>query len=241
MRVLGGMVLHYGKEYLEYSLEALTRHCDSTLIVYSDKPTFGAGVNLECPDTSDELYKIAKRFNIEWIENEFNSEAGHRNWLINRARELRYDLLVTADSDEVWPDYLGEVVDQILINKNFTAKRYGVKMITPWQGFDLRCIDGFEPVRIYDLRPDRENEEVSLNKYMYHFGYAISDELMEYKWAIHGHRDELRPNWMKEKWLARATKDVHPVAVGLWNAEPMDKNLLPAMMRRHAHWSYTKP
>lgn len=233
-------MLHYGKEYLEYALEPLLKYCDDVIVLYSQAPSFGFTTELKCPDSRADLMDIACKLGVEWHDIQFGAENEHRGMLETYARDHRYDVLVTADSDEIWKDGLGVVLAHLEHGGNgpiFTAKRWTVNMVTPWQTFDQCCKDGFEPVRIHDLRPNRDREQISSGSSVYHFGYAISDELMAYKWAIHGHRDELRPDWMKNKWLAKATQDVHPVAIGLWNAEPIDRQILPANMRRHPRWS----
>jgi len=78
---------------------------------------------------------------------------------------------------------------------------------------------------------------------IYHFGYAVTDETMAYKWRIHGHKDELRPGWLDGKWQAWPPEDdCHPTngrktdGTGWWNPEPFDKWQLPELLRGHPYW-----
>jgi hypothetical protein len=104
-----------------------------------------------------------------------------------------------------------------------------------WRSFDYICRDNNWPVRIIDLR---HNDGVGyIPKELgdiYHFGYATTDEIMQYKWQIHGHKNELRPDWW-QKWDAgiNAT-DCHPTnADNWWMPELFYKQTLPELMRSH--------
>lgn len=76
---------------------------------------------------------------------------------------------------------------------------------------------------------------------VYHFGYAIPDKLMRYKWLIHGHKDELRPGWFEAVWQADRRTDVHPTCeLDFWTPEPFSKTKLPSYMSKHPFWDKEK-
>lgn len=170
----------------------------------------------------------------------WSQESEHRNAMEKYAKESGYDVMFVLDSDEVWqPETIKKVItsaEALKASHLMPAHSWRLPMAHLWQGFNLICRDPCMPERVAFPQVPVENGWVPMPSDMapiYHFGYAISDELMAYKWKIHGHKAELRPGWMEEKWLARATQDVHPTNLNFWNAEPFDKSLLPDIMRRH--------
>jgi len=62
---------------------------------------------------------------------------------------------------------------------------------------------------------------------------------MRYKLDIHGHKSELRPNWLEEKWLnwKEGISDLHPVSIGLWSTETFDKTTLPEILKQHINYN----
>jgi hypothetical protein len=118
-------------------------------------------------------------------------------------------------------------------------------------------VDPLQPVRIIDPKAkpkDGVSKEVFMNFHphyyshklapVFHFGYCIRDQLMHYKWSCHGHKNELRENWLKDVWMRpNVTKNVHPTngkndeGVGFWNVQQMKKSTLPAVMRKHPRWT----
>jgi hypothetical protein len=61
------------------------------------------------------------------------------------------------------------------------------------------------------------------------------------KWNISGHAHELRPGWIDEvlyKWTPENNfPNLHPVAHGIWNATPYDKNTLPDILKQHPNFN----
>ena len=75
---------------------------------------------------------------------------------------------------------------------------------------------------------------------IYHFGTCQSKKTMEYKYLCHGHKNELRSDWLNEvyyKWTPEnQIQNLHPVAHGLWNAEAFDKTALPDSIKAHPNY-----
>jgi len=76
-----------------------------------------------------------------------------------------------------------------------------------------------------------------------HFGYAITDAIMRYKWEIHGHKGELRPHWLDDVWPEWPPPDnCHPTngrnerGEPFWSPKMFDKTKLPDFMREHPFW-----
>jgi hypothetical protein len=101
-KVLGGVVLHYGKDYFRASLKSIADHVDEILVCYTSTPSHGSGTNLKCPDTADELRAIADEFNCTWIDVSFcGQENHHRKQYIDYGRNNGFDQVLVVDSDEI--------------------------------------------------------------------------------------------------------------------------------------------
>jgi hypothetical protein len=59
MKVLGFMPIHYGKEYLKESLLSIVNHCEKVVVAYTQQGSHGYASNEVCPDSKEEIYKIA--------------------------------------------------------------------------------------------------------------------------------------------------------------------------------------
>ena len=71
-------------------------------------------------------------------------------------------------------------------------------------------------------------------------GYAIPSWLMEYKFAIHGHKSQWRRDidWASERWAVNAQGDCHPIGSEYWNPETINPtDYLPAFMQEHPYWN----
>jgi hypothetical protein len=61
---------------------------------------------------------------------------------------------------------------------------------------------------------------------------------MNYKWLIHGHKGELRPNWHQQKfrnWHPGMT-DVHPTNDDFWDPVPYDKYQIEGLIGDHPYF-----
>lgn len=237
MKVMAAYILHYGLEYLEYSIKSLQDSVDDIYIFYSPNPSFGKKTGKACPESEKDLQALAFKFpKVKWKTGWFDNESRHRRAYESLAQVMEYDVVVISDYDEVWDkESLDEAIRYVA---DSDKQRFRVPMIHLWQDFDVVCKDLAQPERFY--KPKGSGlDYVPMKTPVWHFGYAISDDMMRYKWSgIHGHQDEFRENWLEDKWLVRATKDVHPTNHdGFWNAEPYDKNQLPEFMKDHPYWN----
>lgn len=72
-----------------------------------------------------------------------------------------------------------------------------------------------------------------------HMGYAQRPVTVGYKQYVHGHRNEWRQDidWFRDRYLANAQADCHPVNVNYWNPEavqPLD--YMPSWMTEHPYF-----
>lgn len=233
MKVLGYIALHYGAEYLQASIESYNNLVDKIIILYAEKPSYGHDGGIQCPETEQQLKDIvfSATDKAEWVKVEPRNEGEHRSNIWKYADG--YDLILTADSDEVFkPDELEQAV-KYCIDNPYT--RYGVDgFINFWKSFNLVCLDGFRPVRFYKHGQVSQSE---VKCTVYHFGYAQKVETLKYKFSCHGHKPELRENWIDEVYLKDGLTDLHPVSLGLWNAVPFDKNTLPEFLKSHPNFN----
>lgn len=239
---MAAIICHYGAEYLPYAIQSLYDAVDQIHLWYTRDPSFGRTSDRPCPETEVELYAAAKQYDpdrkVVWHRGIYYTEGDHRRIYEKFAADMGFHIVVVCDTDEVWDtESLKKALPEVLASPR---QRFRVPMVHLWQDFDAVCKDLAQPVRFY--KPDGEGEGyVPLDKAVWHFGYAIDDDLMAYKWSgIHGHQDELREGWMENTWLARKTEDVHPANLNFWDAVPYDKHQLPAFMEGHPRWTHKR-
>jgi hypothetical protein len=96
MRVLGYIMLHYGADYLEYSLYPLCKLCEKVIILYSLYPSHHQKKGMVNTETRFDLQNIASKYrNIEWIDVRASNEGEHRGKIWEHTKG--YDVLVNAD------------------------------------------------------------------------------------------------------------------------------------------------
>ncbi len=241
MKVIAYYILHYGKEYLNYSMQSIYYHVDEIVILYTPFPSHGTQSALTNPDSKEDLQ--AQVFDpdnkVAWLDGEYRNETEHRNKAMQIIKERGGEIAFLVDYDEVHTEDLPELLNIAKSNETFQTK---IWMNHLWKGFDLICNDPHRQGRIFNLTVGNKNEVVINNPTpsVYHFGYAISDEVMKYKLSIHGHISEFRTyqgeSWFNHKWMSEDIKDVHPTCIDMWNPEKFDKNKLPDIMKAHPRW-----
>lgn len=237
MKVMAYYPVHYGSEYFNASIKSIDDQVDKILVLYSKNPSYGHGTEKECPDTREELREIAygSSDKIEWMDIDASNEGNHRGIAFADASD--YDIMLALDTDEVWnPASLDACIKETYDGEAWRRNITG--FIHFWKSFNWACTDGFEPARIFNLR--RNNlMEVSLNGTIYHFGYAQSKKVMDYKFDIHGHKNEIKEGWLENtyhKWEP-GMKDLHPTC-GVWSeALPFDKGSLPDILKSHPNYN----
>lgn len=240
MRVHSYTIVHYGKDYIGYALQSVHDQMDQVHIVYTPYPTHGHQTEHKPPENGGEILEAVLEHDpeqkVQWHEvHHVRHEGPHRDLAVGACQNAGAEMVLVVDCDEVWnrktlKSALAYAWDQ---NK---ARNWLINFTHLWRSFDWCCRDEGWPVRILDLRHfggtayiPRELGEI------YHFGYATTSSLMWYKWQIHGHKNELRPEWWKERWMKwPPVGDCHPTnRDGFWNPEPFDKAKLPELMRSH--------
>ncbi len=238
MKVLAYIPLHYGAEYLHAAIKAIEPFVDKIMILYVAKPSQGHSKGHICPESKRELRIITQEASnkIEWHNCAFHTEGEHRNYVYQFSEG--YDLVLAVDGDEIFePKDLPNALDLAMK----TDKRYiGIGgYINFWRSFNFACYDGFTPIRITNLKNAGGEGVVPCR--VYHFSTAQKEEIVRYKLGVSGHASEIRPNWLEEIYLAWTPEnnfqDLHPVALGLWNATPFDKNTLPQILKDHPNFN----
>jgi hypothetical protein len=230
--------LHYGREYLGEAIKSVHDHVEKIIILYTKNPSFGFGTDTECPEFESELKEIAYSASnkIEWVNIEKGTEGDHRSYIYEFVDG--HDGILTIDADEVFdPIDLPLAID----NAMKSTKRYiGISgYINFWKSFNYACYDGFTPIRFTNLHNEFGEDVVSCK--VYHFSTAQKIDIMEYKLLIHGHKDEIRPNWFEDVYKAWTVENnfgnLHLVSENLWNAVPYDKNQLPDLLKKHLNFN----
>lgn len=233
MKACAYIPLHYGAEYLAASIKSYQDLVDKIYVLYSSKPTYGHNMHMQCPESEEQLRDIVAGATnkAEWVNVTAHNEGQHRGHIERFSQG--YDITLSTDADEVWntPE-LEQALKQTYESK---FRRHGIDgFINFYKSFDKICLDGFRPIRIYN---NHGAGETVIKVTCYHFGYCLPESMMRYKWAIHGHHSELRKNWIEEVYRSDRESDLHPVAIGLWNAQPFDKNTLPDILKQHPNFN----
>lgn len=234
MKTIAYYALHYGSEYLAWSVRSVMEHVDEIHVLYTNKPSFGRDTKLVCPDTEERLHAEALRFldkpsKLHWHRVQAATEGSHRDQLRRLAPGA--GLVLHVDADEIWDSRA--LVDSLAEARLSAHWSLRARFAHFWRSFRWVCIDPAMPERIFNwhnsphlkggyLTPRAQSVPVL------HFGYAQSEELMRYKWQIHGHQDELRKDWFEEKFLGwrPGVNDVHPTcAQGFWEPREVTPDL----------------
>jgi len=246
MKVLGYIMLHYGRDYLEYCLKPMCEVCDKVIILYTLNPSHHrARHGLVCPDSRKELKEIAERFDrVQWVDVEPDQAKDEGEHLGNIWKYTDdYDVAVRADYDEVWDvDDLRQAVVEVH-NSPYRAHQID-GFVHFWRSFNCELQpDPFRPVRLFNLREKNTSQEPAIKARIYHFGYAIKRRTMEYKMSVHGHRGSIDKHWLN-KWNnwnpQRRDGHFHPDSNEVWTKiVDFDRSKLPDFMRKHSF--YNKP
>lgn len=241
---LGLSVILYGKEYLAWAVRALNDVVDQFLFLYTSTPSFGHKTSVPCPDTKEEMYQEAHRWAkkpVHWVEGTWPNEGAHRDAAYPIAKKLGATQILVFDSDEI---YDPEMARQALkTSEAYPEGIVRVRFIHFFRSFHWVCKDPCMPVRILNLgsdgRPKPGEHYLSPQLHpVFHLGYALRFPLVRWKWLIHGHLNEMKPNWFNEKFAPfhPGMKDVHPTCgfdpstkKYFWEPEPTDKETLDVL------------
>ena len=255
MKIGAYYALHYGAEYLAWSLRSIAEQVDHIVVLYTPQPSYGTPAPMPCPESEDRLKLEARRFvdphRIEWIRGHWHGEGAHRDQGLQVLRALGCDIAIPVDADELWmPDTIRAAAEHA--HRANSAYAWLCHFEHFWRALDRTVHDGFRPVRVVDLR-----QPVGTQAYMpleggqvepiYHTSCAQAEAITRYKWSCHGHQSELRQNWLEEKFFAWTPEkdpgDLHPVVFNLWDyaheASPTTRAAVDTLL--HDHPNYGKP
>jgi GT2 family glycosyltransferase len=241
MKVIAYMPLHYGAEYLKESIQSVAPFVDKIMIFYTNKPSYGFGTNIPCPESEQMLKTIAEEASdkVVWISSYWGNEGAHRGAIYQYSEG--YDVILTFDADEVFEPM--DIENALKYVYESPQKYFGVNgYVNFWKSFNWEVRDFFRPIRFINLN-SKNTEQGEVYQRIYHFSCAQKEEIMKYKYKIHGHHDELKPDWLNKYYFTwsptNMVQNLHPTALGIWgDALPFDRTTLPESLKKHIN--YTK-
>lgn len=225
--------LHYGRDYLAYAIDSVIDAVDVYYVLYTAEGSHGHRSPIRCPETRDELYAIAEKSagkKLRWIDGSWPYEGAQRDTI----HALRPDanVILALDADEIWP---AATVEAALRPSPYWHTR--LPMIHFWRSFYRAVLhDPAFPVRV--IRQQGKGETTLSAAPICHMGYAQRSEIVEYKQHVHGHKGEWRRDcdWFRERFMANAQVDCHPVGSEYWNPERITPtDYLPDFMMSHPY------
>jgi hypothetical protein len=224
MKTIAYWALHYGKEYLAWSIRSVQDAVDEIHVLYTDQPSFGYRGAASCPDSESELKEEAQRFltkPLHWHKGRWEREGEHRAAIIDIANGIGAERVLVVDADEVWAP--GAAASALAASAGHDEKDTLARFIHFWRSLHYVCHDPCMPVRIINPRASGGTWYLDpQDSPVLHFGYAQSEALTRYKIGIHGHKGEWRPEWLG-RFLAwrpgSLEKDLHPTNRDFWAPE----------------------
>jgi hypothetical protein len=221
MTIVAYTALLYGADYLHHAIRSIIDDVDSYIVLYTPVGSHGHRTSAICPDTREDLYEIAFSAagdKLRWFDGEWSHEGAQRDSIFAIVPDA--DVVVVLDSDEVYPP--GLLKDAIAHGMRENARQVLIPLRHYWRSFHKAFThDPAAPVRLHFPKVSGGVTTFATNDEGYrlhHFGYAITPDLMRYKWRIHGHLSEMRRDvdWLNDVYLANRQFDCHPVGSDYW-------------------------
>jgi hypothetical protein len=220
MKIVGFTALHYGKCYLHHAIRSIIDDIDEYIILYSPIGSHGHRTDAVCPDTREELYDIAYAAageKLRWFDGTWPHEGAQRDNIFTIVPDA--DVIVVLDSDEVYSPGLVNAAIEHGLKENVRQVR--IPLVHHWRSFYKGFThDPAAPTRIIfpKVADGATTYTPDETQRLFHFGYAITPDLMRYKWLIHGHLNEMRRDcdWLNDVYLANRQFDCHPVGSDYW-------------------------
>ena len=258
MKLAAAYVIYDDTEYLEVSLDAVSKACDKVYLLVNPKPWNGTGPNND--HVIEHLKKIAaSNAKIHIETGTWKTEHDTRNAGLDLAIKDGMDFSLIVDTDEVYS------IDHLYGLKNSIPKNPGVAvyhtyMSTYWKKAPLYRIEpreNFQPVicvnnkqfRFYDKRAGITLDEYGIptlnysgtvltpNLFlMHHLSYERDDAFVKTKLTYFSHSHEILNKWYEEVWLKwqEGGKDFHPVNAPQYHtAVKQNINELPEALKKH--------
>lgn len=222
MYTVASIALHYGSDYLSHAIRSVIDDVDSVIVLYSAQGSHGHKTNTVCPDTRDELYDIAYAAagdKLRWFDGNWQYEGQQRDSIFQIVPDA--DVIVVLDSDEIYSPGLVNAAIEFGLKEN--VRQIRIPLVHHWRSFYKGFTrDPAAPTRIIfpKVRDGANTFTPHENQRLWHYGYAITPELMCYKWQIHGHLNEMRRDvdWLNDVYLANRQYDCHPVGSDFWQS-----------------------
>lgn len=221
--------LHYGAEYLAWSIRSIQDVVDDIYIFYTPEPSYGFKSTLKCPETEAQLKTQAFKFAhkpIHWFRGRWHNEGEHRDHALETMRGYGVDTVLVVDADEIWEPAVADSCMRAA--EASSVYRWQARFYNFWRSFQWRVIDHFQSFRVVNLHGEGDGtfDLATQPASILHFGYAQSLPVMRYKWTCHGHQRELRDGWIQrfEAWAPDTDmEDLHPCVNNLWDeAHPVE-------------------
>lgn len=230
--------LHYGVEWLEWSIRSVRDFVDDIFIFYTAKPSHGHKTELVCPERREQLFSIAEKYATYWQDvGPFEWEGQHRDWSIKTVKDKGYSHALVVDADELWDAH--HLSDFIRFAKGSNIYQVRVAMHHFWRSMNWVCEDDASPIRFFNLKYNYGETYYPLNKQrVFHMGYAQSSRLIGYKMQIHGHKGEFKPGWFENTFMAwqPGMGGVHPAGNNWMPQRYTDDGTLRALAKDHPYW-----
>lgn len=212
-------------------------------VLYTRTPSQSHTTSVKNPESEVELRELCTKSSpkIRWrAYDTFKNEACHRREAENIASMLKYDMIITCDSDEILEP--SSVLNALEIAHKSPHKYHGANgFVHFWRSFDYCFKDSFLPIRIVNMKGRSNSAANSIPLIIYHFSCAQKEEIVRYKWEVSGHKKELRPRWIDTIWLPWNENStdtfLHPVSKQIWKTpERFDREKLPDFMKTHPNF-----
>lgn len=237
-KVIAYTALHYGREFLPWAIRSIIHDVDEYHVLYSPVGSHSVRTDVPCPETRDELFKIAHTEagdKLHWHDGDWQVEWQQRESIFRHAPDA--DMILVVDADEVYAPGLARYL--VHLSEHLRTRFVLLPFWHYWRSLK-RVIkhDPAFPVRV--ILPRYMNGQVTFqipawcpdSFRVHHFGYAQSSEIVGYKMKIHGHIAELRPRWFEDVFLPNRQTDCHPVGSEWWNPEACD---VPEFLANHPY------
>lgn len=243
--IIANYIVHYGSDYLGYSVKSIYDQVDEIFVAYTDQPSHGHGTNLKNPDSKDDVRNALFAFGdpknkIKWHEGRYHNEGQHRDQIYKIYPTA--NLIVVADTDEIWNENTLTKSIEFALKQNVRTVR--MSFIHFWRSFKYYVQDECMPDRFYlPGKPDGFAYVPKEFGPVLHFGYAREERFIKYKIDIHGHKGEWRQDWFEGKFKAwpnnRQMSDLHPTCHrDFWKTpKEYDINTLPPVLKQHPYFT----